>query len=85
MTDFRGSVIHSNLRGQATTLVINTMSSTTLDAADMTDDYSFAQVLESHINFFISDMTPNSNAGTITFKVGQPNENLTLAVRWNIQ
>ena len=68
MTDFRGSVIHSNLRGQATTLVINTMSSTTLDAADMTDDYSFAQVLESHINFSISEMKSNSNDGTIKSK-----------------
>ena len=65
MTDFRGNIIHSHLTETAPTLVINSMSSTTLDAAYPTDDYNFAYVLESHVNVSIYDLTSNSNAGTI--------------------
>ena len=34
-----------DLRGQAPTLVINTMSSTMLEAADLTDDYILRKYL----------------------------------------
>ena len=84
MTDFRGNVIHSHLTAIAPTLVINSMSSTTLDASDLTDDYNSARVLESHVNVCISDLTYNSNTGTIKSKVGRPVDHLTLANRWNI-
>ena len=70
MTYFRGNVIHSHLTATAPTLVINSMSSTTLDAAALTDDYNFAYVLESHVNVSIYELTSNSNAGTIKSKEG---------------
>ena len=84
MTDFRGDVIHLHLISTALTLVINYMSFTTLDAANLTDDYNFAYVLEYHINFSISELTSNSNAGTIKSKAGRPVDHLTLANLWNI-
>ena len=84
MTNFRGDVIHSYLTATAPTLVINSMSYTMLDAADLTDDYNFYRVLESHVNFSISELTSNSNSGTIKSKAGQHVDHLTLANRWNI-
>ena len=54
----------------APALIINSMSSTTIDAADLTDDYNFAYVLESHVNVSIYELTSNSNAGTIKSKEG---------------
>ena len=45
MTDFRGDVIHLHLTATTSTLVINSMSSTTLDYDDLTDDYSFSYVI----------------------------------------
>ena len=84
MTDFRGNVIHSHLTATEPTLVVNSMSSTTIDAADLTHDYNFAYVLESHVNVSISDLTSNSSAGTIKSIAGRPVDHLTLANRWNI-
>ena len=84
MTDFQGNVIHSYLTSATPTLVINSMSSTTLDAADLTDDYNFSYLLESHFNVFISELTSNSNAGTIKSKSGRTFDHLTLADHWNI-
>ena len=72
MTDFRGNVIHSLLTATAPKLVINSMSSTKLDSDDLTDDYNFSCVLESHINVSISDLTYNSNLGTINPKRYDP-------------
>ena len=60
------------------------MSSSTLDAADLTDDYNFSYALESRVNVSISDLTSNSNAGTIKSKVGQFVDHLTLSNGWNI-
>ena len=84
MTDFRGYVIHSHLTAAAPTFVIKSMSYTTLDATDLTDDYNFYYVLESHVNVYISELTSNSNAGTIKSKAGRPVDHLTLANLWNI-
>ena len=84
MTDFRGNIIHSHLTETAPTLVINSMSSTTLDAAYPTDDYNFAYVLESHVNVSISYLTSNSNSGTIKSKAGGPVDHLSIPNRCNI-
>ena len=70
MTDFRGNFIHSRLTSTAPTLIINSMSSTTLDTTDMNDDYNFAYVLESQVILSISEIKSNSNTGTIKSKVG---------------
>ena len=84
MTNFRGNVIRSYLTSTAPKFVINSMSSPTLDAADLTDDHKFDRVLEYHINVSIPELTSNSNTGTIKSKVGQPVDHLTLANRYNI-
>ena len=84
MTSFRGDVIHSCLTETAPTLVINSMSSTILDAADLTDECNFSYVLESHVNVSISKLTSNSNAGTLKSKAGRPVDHLRLANFWNI-
>ena len=84
MTYFRGNFIHSHLTATAPTFVINSMSSTTIDAVDMNDDYNFAHVLESHVNVSISEIASNSNANTLKYKSGQSVDHLTLANRWNI-
>ena len=60
------------------------MSYTMVDAADLTDDYNFACVLESHVNVSISELTSNSNAGTIKSETGKLDDHLTLANHWNI-
>ena len=73
-----------HLTETASALDIKYTSSTTLDATDLTDDYNFAHVLESHVNFSISELTSNSNAGTIKSKAVQPVDHLTLANRWNV-
>ena len=78
MTDFRGDVIYSHFIETAPILVMNSMSSTTLDSSELTDDYNFAYVLESHVNVSISEMTLNSNTGTIKSKAGRPVDHLTL-------
>ena len=72
MTYFQGNVIHSHFIASAPILVMNTISSTTLDAAELTDGYNFAHVLESHADDSIYELTSNSNAGTIKSKVVQP-------------
>ena len=84
MTGFRGDVIHSYLKATAPTFVVNSISYTTLDDADLTEDYIFSRVLEYHVNVSISEMTSNSNAGTIKSKAGQTVYHLTLSNRWNI-
>ena len=84
MTDFQDNVFHSHLTATEPTLVFNSMSSTTIDSADLTDDYNLAYVLESCVNISISDLTSNSNAGTIKSIAGRPVDHLTLANRWNI-
>ena len=78
MTDFQGDVIHSYLKATAPTLVVNSMSSTRLDAADLTDDYNFSYILESQVNISISELTSNSNLGTIKSKAGRPVDHLHL-------
>ena len=45
MNVFRGNVIHSHQTETAPTFVMNSMSSNTLDAAKLTDDYNFSHVL----------------------------------------
>ena len=65
MTYFRGDVIHLHLTETAPKLVINSISYTTFDAFELTGDYNFTYVLESHVNVSIYDLTSNSNAGTI--------------------
>ena len=57
MTYLRGKVIHSYFTATALILVINFISSTTLDAVELTGDYNFAHVLESHVNVSISELT----------------------------
>ena len=81
MNGFQGNVIHSYLTATAPTLVINSMVYTTLDAADLTDEYNFSCVLESHVNVSIYELTLYSNAGTIKSKAGQPFYHFTLANR----
>ena len=68
MTNFRGDVIHSYLTSTAQTLVILSMSYTTLDSDELTDDYNFSYVLEYHVNVSISELTSNSNVGTTKYK-----------------
>ena len=81
MTDFRGNFIHLHLTATSLTLVIISISSTTLDAADLTDEYNFSCVLESHVNVSIYELTLYSNAGTIKSKAGQPFYHFTIANR----
>ena len=84
MTGFRGDVIHSYLKATAPTFVVNSISYTTLDDADLTEDYIFSRVLEYHVNVSIYELTSNINSGTIKFKAGRPIDHITLANPWNI-
>ena len=56
MTDFLGDVIHLILTSIVPTLVIKSMSSNTIDDSELTDDYNFAYVIESHVNVYISEL-----------------------------
>jgi hypothetical protein len=50
MTDYSGNVVRRDaLRGQVSSLVINSLSSLTADYADVTDDNNFYRVLSSMV------------------------------------
>jgi hypothetical protein len=70
-------------RGQP--FVINTLSSMTTDAADITNDETFGIALDQHMTVSIAalDMTM-TEPGRIHSKAGKPVDAETLAKRWLI-
>jgi hypothetical protein len=83
MTDYRGVVLPCPDRGQP--FVINTLSSMTTDAADITDDENFGIALEQHVAVSIAalDMTKTA-PGRIHSKAEKPVDAETIAKRWLI-
>ena len=60
MTDYSGNVVrHVVLRGQVSSLVINSLSSLTADYADVTNDNNFYRVLSSMIQISSTESSPN--------------------------
>ena len=60
MTDYSGTVVRRDaVRGQAGSLVINSLSSLTADYADVTDDDNFYRVLSSMVQISSTDSSPN--------------------------
>jgi hypothetical protein len=83
MTDYRGVVLPHPDRGQP--FVINTLSSMTTDAADITDDENFGIDLEQHMTFNIAAFDTTKTApGQIHSKADKPVDAEMLAKRWLI-
>ncbi len=83
MTDFRGTTISRPDRGQ--TFVINSLSSITSYAADITDNENFGLALEQQVTISIAALdTTQTRPGRIHSKAGKPVDAETLAKRWMI-
>jgi hypothetical protein len=87
MTDYSGNVVRRvALQGQASGLVINSLSSLTADYADVTDDNNFYRVLSSMVQISSTESSPNelSLNGQIRSQKIAPINPQTLAARWMI-
>jgi hypothetical protein len=83
MTDYMGVVLPRPDRGQL--FVINTLSSMTTDATDITDDENFDIALEQHVTVSIAVLdTTKTVPGRIHSKAGKPVEAEMLAKHWLI-
>jgi hypothetical protein len=83
MTDYRGVVLPRLDRGQP--FVINTLSSMTTDAADITDDENFGVALEQHVTVSVAVLDTTKTApGRIHSKAAKPVDAETLAKHWLI-
>ena len=84
MTKWDGTT-HDNLSARRPSLMISSVShSTTECAANIVDDFNFAQVLESHVTSSLSKSNISSTTGSFKTKSQQPVDCVTLANRWNI-
>jgi hypothetical protein len=84
MTDYSGNVVRCDaLRGQVSSLVINSLSSLTADYADVTDDDNFCRVLSSMVQISSTESSPNelSLNGHIRLREIAPIDPQTLAAR----
>jgi hypothetical protein len=80
MTNYSGELFRDNaVRGPH--LVINELHSMTVDAADVTHDCNFHQVLDSYVVISSIDTSPNGNMRS---RKTAPIDSLTLAARWMI-
>jgi hypothetical protein len=79
MINYSGNIVHNAVRGPS--LVINELHSLTVDAADITHDCNFYQVLQSHVVISSMDTSPN---GQMRSRNTAPIDSLTLAARWMI-
>jgi hypothetical protein len=60
VTDYSGNVVRRGaLRGQVSSLVINSISSLTADHADVMDDNNFYRVLSSMVQILSTEPSPN--------------------------
>jgi hypothetical protein len=87
MIDYFGNVVRRGaLRGQVSSLVINSLSSLTADHADVTNDDNFYQVLSSMVQSLSTESSPNelSLNGHICSRKIAPINPQTLAARWMI-
>jgi hypothetical protein len=87
MTDYSGNVVRCGaLRGQVSSLAINSLSSLTADYADFTDDDNFYRVLSSMVQISSTESSPNElslNGHIRSCKIA-PIDPQTLATRWMI-
>jgi hypothetical protein len=87
MTDYSGNVVRSGaLRGQVSSLVINSLSSLTSDYADVPDDNNFYRVLSSMVQILSTESSPNelSLNGHICLRKIAPINPQTLVTWWMI-
>ncbi|KAL7530108.1 hypothetical protein ACHAXR_003313, partial [Thalassiosira sp. AJA248-18] len=84
MTDHKGNIIGSNPSARGPNLVINSISTSSVDAADFTDDDNFSSVLESNVRVALSELSTNSATGILRSKTGKQVDHKTLANRWGI-
>jgi hypothetical protein len=87
MIDYSGNVIrHGALRGQVSSLVINSISSLTADYPDVIDDNNFYRVLSSMVQISSKESSPNelSLNGHIRLRKIAPINPQTLAAWWMI-
>ncbi len=87
MIDYSDNVVRRGaLRGQVSSLVINSLSSLTADHADVTDDDNFYQVLSSMVQILSTESSPNelSLNGHICLRKIAPIDPQTLAAQWVI-
>ncbi len=87
MIDYSGNVLrHGALRGQVSSLVINSLSSLTVDHADVTNDDNFYPVLSSMVKISSTESSPNklSLNGHIRLCKLAPIDQQTLATQWMI-
>ncbi len=87
MTDYSSNVVRRGaLRGQVSSLVINSLSSLTADYADVTDDDNFYRVLSSMVQISSTESSPNelSLNGYICLCKIAPIDPQTLAALWMI-
>ncbi len=80
MTDYSGDIAR-NVTVRGLLLVINELTSLTVDAVDITHDSYFHQILES--NVVISSVGASLN-GDMRTRNTAPIDSLTLAARWLI-
>ena len=85
-TDYRVKVVHSASTARGPLMVINQVTASTCDdAADLTADDNFANVLQSHVHVNISEI---SNSGTkygnIKSQRSKQVDSKTLAKWWSI-
>ncbi len=87
MTDYSGNIVRCGaLRGQVSSLVINSLSSLTADYADVTDDDNFYRVLSSRVQISSTESSPNESSlnGHIRLQKIAPIDPQTLAAQWMI-
>ena len=83
ITDSHGEIINDPAARGPKTLVINSLNSMAVDAADITDDVNFGNVLESNVTMSLSSLNRNYT-GTVRTKPAPPINYETLSKRWNI-
>ena len=87
MTDCSGNVVRRvALRGQVSSLVINSLSSLTADYTDVTDNNNFYGALSSMVQILNTESSQNelSLSGHICLHKIAPTDPQTLAARWMI-
>ncbi len=87
MTNYSGNIVRRGaLRGQVSSLVINSLSSLAADYADVTDDDNFYRVLSSMVQISSTESSPNdlSLNGHIHLCKIAPIDPQTLATQWMI-
>ena len=82
MTDFRGTTISRPDRGQS--FVINSLSSMTSYAANITDNENFGLALDMQVTISVAALDTRTKPGRIHSKAGKPVDAEMLAKRWMI-